>query len=754
MDTQPVTIELRQEDNNVISQNGNWDATVQPVTLNDGDSITVDKVFLDTRDTGDGEIVIEEPGITFHYEVAHYVRKMRGEAGNGTNTNKQVNKYGQYGLSGTSPYYWKETTPPATGQPDMTYTPGTNAESVADGMPYVACKTQKEASGPNPDPYYSQLAYVTCERKDLGLGGTWGGVDVTLQYDNGSGDATGSSQTYHLQKFKFNALSRKAQQQTFDLAFPILFRPGTTPKIVHPPLDRNDYSSKYNTKFTLGPSLPVTGSYAFTPYITGKNIIIPAGFYTPAALCKFLNREFQSAVNIMDSPAQIGWAEGQPSNYSIVDSPNFRSSDDIQVFTGLIEELGEEVPASGSTPAYFKKGYGLPFWDAGVGGRCFLQATTQVGLDGLESTTGSPLIPGNAVKPGTIHNALIGTETGGGSSPVITNPVRQIWTGASSLEIDYNTDTNSFFFKYAHTPYFGDVQGVTAESVALQSFPGLAPTAAIPKGTWPPVKGATVGANDGEWKKNQMIQVNSNGGVIFTKMTASINDPGGSVEGSSDFVTSVLGFDGSQVAPLPLQKTVDIAAAGSRGHDIGIVSYPKWDETIVLPGITLTENFNGLSNGIFTAASTGDNSDPFWAVKQPGIQGSSLVSTSTDTVGIVAPNTQDFSALKFGYYLLEIQSGFMNNFVTKLSNDGTVTATDENMRNINSIVGRYYSKNSYTQSDGGLVYQHKGDPITIDSFKIRVLDSSKNIPSLGVDNSIILQVVRAPPVSPPPDEKK
>ena len=70
MDTQSVTLELRQEDNSKISQNGIWEANIAPVTLNEGDTITVDKVFLDTRQTGEGLISLEED-TTLHYECVH-----------------------------------------------------------------------------------------------------------------------------------------------------------------------------------------------------------------------------------------------------------------------------------------------------------------------------------------------------------------------------------------------------------------------------------------------------------------------------------------------------------------------------------------------------------------------------------------------------------------------------------------------------------------------------------------------------------
>ena len=222
-------------------------------------------------------------------------------------------------------------------------------------------------------------------------------------------------------------------------------------------------------------------------------------------------------------------------------------------------------------------------------------------------------------------------------------------------------------------------------------------------------------------------------------------------------MTSVLGFDGSQVATLPLQENALLAGGIGGGTALGQVSYPKWNEAQIKPGITMTENFNSINAGLYTLGTDGSPSatppilpTPFWAVKQPGEYTEALVNTSDRTVGMVASNTQDFSELNFGYYLLEIQSVFMNNFISKISNDGDVL-DDANMRSINSVIGRFYSKNAYTQSQSsGLLYQHRGEPIVLNNFKVRILDSSKNIPRLGNDNSVILQVNRGVPQLPPP----
>lgn len=669
MDRQPVTIELRQEDNNIISKNGDYEANVAPVTLNDGDSITVSKVFLDTRDTGDGEIVIAE-AVKFHYEIAHYIRKLRGGE---ANTGLTPNEYGQYGLDNTSPYYYN-----AAG----VHTPGADATIVDDGAPYVPCFTTKAPGAGHT--FFQQLEYVICERYDDGLGGNWGGVDLTLNYTrNGSPN----SQTYHVPTTKFSSFSFKKQTYEFNLGFPILYDVGTTPTIAHPSVNSNNASEKYNIKFTLGPSNPVTGNYAFTPIITGKDIRIEAGAYTPTELCEYMNREFQKAKRLVPDD---GSGRSQPSIGNMIDNVFLRESDSHLYITNQISELDNGA----------NKGVCLPFWDAGIGGRNFVQATTTAG----------------------ITNAYGATVT---SSWVAGNE-KNIWTGASDIELNYDADANRFFFKYIHTPYFGDSgSNATAESVGIQLSAALGGAGVgVPKPT------------PGNYKWPQVVQANATGGVIFTKMTASVDVATGGVEGNSDFVSSVLGFDGSQVAKLPVQTNLTLGGT----HAIGEVSYPKWDVDEIQPGVCLTEGFAATDSGIYLGPD--QSTHPYYEVRPPAVVGSAQVSTVTTTTPINATNTQDFSALTFGYYLVEIQTNFLNNFIAKTANGGD-SKNDANMRSINSVVGRYYSKNSYTQSDGGLVYQHKGAPITVDSFRVRVLDSNKEIPTLGEDNTVFLQVVRA-----------
>tara|TARA_Y100001972_G_scaffold112246_1_gene145835 strand:+ start:4570 stop:6318 length:1749 start_codon:yes stop_codon:yes gene_type:complete len=121
---------------------------------------------------------------------------------------------------------------------------------------------------------------------------------------------------------------------------------------------------------------------------------------------------------------------------------------------------------------------------------------------------------------------------------------------------------------------------------------------------------------------------------------------------------------------------------------------------------------------------------------------------STLTESIFSEKGKSIDALnQFGYYLIEINSQFKNNFLTE----------DNNFNHIQQIVNRYYELNSYTSGESGqIVYQHSGEPTLLQSFHCRILTSDKQLATnVGDDNTIHLQIVKAPRIpQPPPKEKK
>ena len=91
-----------------------------------------------------------------------------------------------------------------------------------------------------------------------------------------------------------------------------------------------------------------------------------------------------------------------------------------------------------------------------------------------------------------------------------------------------------------------------------------------------------------------------------------------------------------------------------------------------------------------------------------------------------------------GHYLVDLQCPYVNNFITQ-----------NKTFQVKSIVGNYFlSGDSFAMSMGpdSYIYQHKGEPISLQSFKVRILNPITKEPEsiLGENSTIYLQVTREP----------
>ena len=88
------------------------------------------------------------------------------------------------------------------------------------------------------------------------------------------------------------------------------------------------------------------------------------------------------------------------------------------------------------------------------------------------------------------------------------------------------------------------------------------------------------------------------------------------------------------------------------------------------------------------------------------------------------------------YFLVEINAGMTQDLITN----------NDIHTNIFGIISKYYQNANYSYSslEDSIVYTHVGAPITINSFRIRILNSTYNVPlDLGSDNSVFLQFNKA-----------
>ena len=109
--------------------------------------------------------------------------------------------------------------------------------------------------------------------------------------------------------------------------------------------------------------------------------------------------------------------------------------------------------------------------------------------------------------------------------------------------------------------------------------------------------------------------------------------------------------------------------------------------------------------------------------------------TSEDQFQIVASNSIDNTELDSGYFLIEINSNFNNEYTDELNT----------YKKISAIVSRYYSQGSYTSADisASIPYIHKGQTVSLNNFNVRILDKNKNlVDNIGDDNCVFLELIK------------
>jgi len=275
---------------------------------------------------------------------------------------------------------------------------------------------------------------------------------------------------------------------------------------------------------------------------------------------------------------------------------------------------------------------------------------------------------------------------------------QDIYFGASIFEMEYDEASKIFNIKYLHTPNY------VSNSISVQYFKGTA---------------------------GNITTVNKIGGCYLTRLYAETDD--GTL---FDFWDNLLGFGDNLLtefvyAPSPV--------ATPPAPDFLI---PISDNLI--DGVGITGQLSSVDGVV-------DKDTPLFVVKFTGNPSQYVVTTTANvTTGLGGGSNALDAQDGFGYYLIEINSSFKNNFLTP----------DNNYRSIQQIVNRYYELNSYTAGEGGqLVYQHVGEPVLLQSFHVRVLTSEKELaPNIGDDNTVHLQLIKntnpAPAVAEKGKEKK
>lgn len=177
----------------------------------------------------------------------------------------------------------------------------------------------------------------------------------------------------------------------------------------------------------------------------------------------------------------------------------------------------------------------------------------------------------------------------------------------------------------------------------------------------------------------------------------------------------------------------NLIVAGHQNYNTFRYSTPGGDVSVKIPilqiinGINCTDSFLGadsiMPNNILVPTTASYISD---------IKTSNLMTTpifGLKTLGVITDTN--------GYFLISI-SGYNNN--VRMIGESDINA------NISAIVSRFYASTSFTNGyiNDSVSYIHRGEPILLSDFSIRILDPGHKISSdIGNDSTIFLLVNRA-----------
>jgi hypothetical protein len=264
---------------------------------------------------------------------------------------------------------------------------------------------------------------------------------------------------------------------------------------------------------------------------------------------------------------------------------------------------------------------------------------------------------------------------------------KSYWVGSSDFEFSYIPNSKQFSVNRIHMPYYDTGN----EAVGFIPFSGT----------------------------DKLVTKNS--GIMFFDLQAELRTSGTPFP----FWTKTLGFNLNRASPECILAGYNAVDSNIDGAPVRIPRFTRFTD-----GINMTSGFSGLNAVVIK-----NGTDPF-NYPPSAIPATGIFSTSTDVTPIIGKASSLNAQDSFGYFLVEVKAGFGNDFYTPLNNQSSVRA----------IVSRYYSVNSYTSGTeaDSIVYRHNGDPMMLSSFKIRILDSLKNVASnIGEDNTIFIGIIKA-----------
>lgn len=253
------------------------------------------------------------------------------------------------------------------------------------------------------------------------------------------------------------------------------------------------------------------------------------------------------------------------------------------------------------------------------------------------------------------------------------------WIGASSISLLFNDQDNKFFWEFLHTPYYDKGGGIIVDFNASQD-----------------------GTVD--------FYGSSNGGIVFNSL-----EP-------KEFWQDKLGF-GTELLVHPQHTHATLDGQPTQLPIFDVAPNKQFTTAQVIADVGINKNVN------FWQVPTVSNADPLGPTEVSG--------ATSNLTSIIPAETAIFeTSADTGFYYLEINSNYKNDFFTESQNFQTITG----------IISNYYNINSYTSADAsaGIPYIHTGPPVNLSSFEVRILDQDKTLSDkLGKNNTVFLQLTKA-----------
>jgi len=290
-------------------------------------------------------------------------------------------------------------------------------------------------------------------------------------------------------------------------------------------------------------------------------------------------------------------------------------------------------------------------------------------------------------------NEVFGCRSDG--EGIIRTTKEELLFGSTQVGMEFDIDQNKFYFSQLHSPFY-----ITSGTATM----GTKFTNVINGASQPTL--------------NHFV-ANKTGGVGFVELKPS-NVWFDKLGFNTNVITNfgVRNFDG---AGRQHDNYQSIAGGGIQLGSLSPITFDLND------GINTTGNFTSLDSAV-------NKSTPRVL---PDL--ATLQDTSQIIKQIYAERDINQSG-SLPYYLIEIDGKGINSDIR-----GGVESAIQNTK-ISAIVSRYYQTESYTSSmdgSGAIPYIHKGEPLIIDSFRVRILDPDGTLTD-NIQNSNVVFLQHTP----------